>query len=198
MRTVALALLLPLLAPLTLPAAPAQAMPPTTDSAPAARATGLPSKAQWQADVRAAYAKAQPGAYLAERVASGEKRLAIVLDIDNTSLASHYAWPKPVGRTLKLAKRATKLGVAVIFVTGRYDDTLDEVTPALTAAGYDYESACGRKLGEAIVDGKQRCRAAYVDEGWTFILNIGNHGTDFVGGDYERKVRLPGYRGLLG
>jgi len=197
MRAIASALL-PLLVPLTLLAGPAEAVLPTAVTAPTARAATLPSKAQWQADVRAAYAKARPGAYLDERVASGEDKLAIVLDIDNTSLASHYAWPKPVGRTRKLARRAVRHGVAVIFVTGRYQDSLGDVTPALKAAGYDYESICGRKRGEAIVDGKQRCRASYATQGWTFILNVGNHGTDFVGGDYEKKVRLPGYRGLLG
>lgn len=46
--------------------------------------------------------------------------------------------------------------------------------------------------------GKQRCRARHTRRGWTIILNVGNRRTDFVGGDYERKVTLPNYGGRLG
>lgn len=194
MRALALVLFLTLFAA---PAATAAPSASTVDGT-TARAAKLPSKARWLADVRAAYRKVRPGPYLDGRVASGQKQLAIALDIDNTSLASHYAWPKPIKRTLKLTKRAERRGVAVIFITGRYQNSLGDVIPALDAAGYHYESICGRQRGEAIADGKQRCRAAYAAQGWTFILNVGNRRTDFIGGDYERKIRLPGYKGRLG
>ncbi|GAA4105651.1 hypothetical protein [Nocardioides kongjuensis] len=111
--------------------------------------------------MRAVYAKKRPGAYLTERAATGQKRLAIVLDIDNTSLATHYAWPAPIKRTLKLTRKAESRGMAVVFVTGRFEDGLADVTKALDAAGYHHhDGICGRRHGEAIADGKQRCRAS--------------------------------------
>ncbi|MBM0123842.1 HAD family acid phosphatase [Pimelobacter simplex] len=162
------------------------------------RATGpLPSAAQWQSDVRAVYAKKRPGAYLRERAAGGEKRLAVVLDIDNTSLATHYAWPRAIERTLKLTRKAESQGMAVFFVTGRFEDSLANVTQALDTAGYHHDGICGRRHGELLADSKQRCRARYTAQGWTIVLNVGNRSTDFVGGDYERRLRLPSYGGAL-
>ncbi|MBM7517262.1 HAD family acid phosphatase [Nocardioides nitrophenolicus] len=189
MRALGLALLLALLLGLQ-PVSPAPA-------GAAAAAGPLPSAAQWQADVRAVYAKKRPGAYLTERAASGQKRLAIVLDIDNTSLATHYSWPQPIKRTLKLTRKAQSRGMSVVFVTGRFEDSLANVTKALDAAGYHHDGICGRRHGEALADGKQRCRAQYADQGLTFVLNVGNRSTDFVGGDYERRLKLPSYGGAL-
>ncbi len=188
--------LLALLVALASPAAAASAHA-ADGPGPGPRASALPSQSQWLADVAAKYAASRPGAYLGQRVASGDDQLAIVLDIDNTSLASHYSWPDPIKRTLKLAKRAHKLGVGVFFVTGRYQSDLGAVTPSLKAAGYSYDDICGREHGEDLVESKQRCRAKFEKQGWTFILNIGNRSTDFAGHDYERKVRLPSYSGLL-
>ncbi|TNM38614.1 acid phosphatase [Nocardioides albidus] len=186
MRTLALALMLALF-PAPLAAASATE-----------RATGpLPSAAQWQADVRAVYARKRPGAYLTQRAASGEKRLAVVLDIDNTSLATHYSWPAPIKRTLRLTRKAESKGMGVFFVTGRFADSLDNVTRALDAAGYHHDGICGRQHGETLADSKQRCRAEYAAQGWTIVLNVGNRSTDFVGADYERKLRLPSYGGAL-
>jgi hypothetical protein len=54
-----------------------------------------------------------------------------------------------------------------------------------------------RRVGEATVPGKERCRRQFVDKGYTLIANIGNNDTDFVGGDYERAFRLPSYDGEL-
>src|SRR4051812_33259345 len=88
----------------------------------AADAAAPPSKAQWQADVRDAMHGSV--AYLDERVAEGGRPLAIVLDIDNTSLATHYGWPQPVRPTLRFARHAHALQVGVYFVTGRYQDSL--------------------------------------------------------------------------
>ncbi len=46
--------------------------------------------------------------------------------------------------------------------------------------------------------GKERCRSTYVAQGYTIIANVGNHSTDFTGGDYERAYRLPNYHNRLG
>lgn len=165
-------------------------------STPAAEAEELPSKAQWRADVRQAMQGSL--AYLDQRVPQGGGRLAVVLDIDNTSLATEYDWPKPVRPTLRFARHAHDLGVAVVFVTGRYQDTLKGVRPTLKRAGYPVTAMCGRRHGEAIVHGKQRCRRMLVRKGWTIIANVGNRRTDLRGGNYERGFKLPNYHGLLG
>lgn len=172
---------------------------PLLASAPA-EAERLPGKAQWEADVRAAMRGSV--AYLDRRTGGGPgaadgRRLAIVLDIDNTSLATEYAWPRPVRPTLRFARHAHTLGVAVVFVTGRYQDTLRSVRPTLRRAGYPVNRMCGRQHGESLTASKQRCRRALVRRGWTIIANVGNRRTDLAGGDYERGFKLPSYGGRL-
>lgn len=164
-------------------------------AAPPAQAAGLPSKAQWQADVR----QAMRGSidYLDQRVPRGGGPLAIVLDIDNTSLATEYAWPRPVRPTLRFARHASALRVAVFFVTGRYQDSLRSPRRALRHAGYSVAGMCGRRHGEGLAHSKQRCRRQITHHGWRIIANVGNRRTDLVGGNYERGFRLPSYGGLL-
>jgi predicted secreted acid phosphatase len=137
-------------------------------------------------------------AYLDHRVTRpGSRRLAIVLDIDNTSLASHYAWPRPVRPTLRFARHADALGVGVFFVTGRYQDSLRSARRALRQAGYPITGMCGRRHGEALAHSKQRCRRQLTRAGWRIVANVGNRRSDLVGGDYERGFRLPSYGGRL-
>jgi hypothetical protein len=161
---------------------------------PAADAAPLPTKAQWQADVR----RAMTGSigYLDRRVPQGG-RLAITLDIDNTSLATEYAWPRPVRPTLRFARHAHELGVDVFFVTGRYAGTLRSARAALKAAGYPIRWMCGRERGESLAHSKQRCRARIAAKGWTIVANVGNRRSDLIGGDYERGFKLPSYGGRL-
>jgi predicted secreted acid phosphatase len=162
---------------------------------PAADATALPSRAQWQADVR--HAMQGSVAFLDHRVPQGGGRLAVVLDIDNTSLATHYAWPQPVRPTLRFARHAHALGVGVFFVTGRYQDSLRGARRALKHAGYTVTGMCGRRHGEALAHSKQRCRRQLTENGWRIIADVGNRRSDFTGGDYERGFRLPSYGGRL-
>lgn len=160
-----------------------------------ADAAPLPSKAQWQADVR----QAMRGSidYLDRRVPRGGGPLAIVLDIDNTSLATHYSWPDPVRPTLRFARHGHRLGVGVFFVTGRYQDGLVSVRRALERAGYPVTGMCGRRHGEGLAHGKQRCRRQITRSGWRIIADVGNRRSDLVGGNYERGFRLPSYGGRL-
>ena len=168
-------------------------------AAPPADAAGLPSKSRWEADVRQAMRGSV--AYLDERasqpVSQGGGPLAIVLDIDNTSLASHYAWPQPVRPTLRFTRHAHRLEVGVFFVTGRYQDSLGSARRALKRAGYTVTGMCGRRHGEALAHSKQRCRRQITREGWRIIANVGNRRSDLVGRNYERGFRLPSYGGRL-
>ena len=64
----------------------------------------VPSQEQWAADVNQAMAGSR--VYLRQRVAQGGTRLAVNLDIDNTSLASHYAYGQAVSVVLRFADYA--------------------------------------------------------------------------------------------
>jgi len=162
-----------------------------------ARAEALPSKRVWLADV----SKAMTGSirYLDDRVAAAGsgQGLAIVLDIDNTSIATHYAWPDPVLRVRTFARHARALGIKVYFVTGRLRTDVPNVRPVLRRAGYTFASVCGRNKGESLTASKQRCRRWITGAGNTIVANVGNRSTDFAGGNYERAFRLPNYGNQL-
>lgn len=113
-------------------------------------AAALPSKSTWVSDTY----KAMQGsrAYIERRVASGDKKLAINLDIDNTSLASHYAYGEAVAVTLRFAKHAKANGVSVLYSTGRErgDGRLRKAHDLLRNAGFPVKEMCGRKHDEAL------------------------------------------------
>lgn len=170
--------------PLTLAAAPAQA--------------ALPSESTWLSDVSVAMNGSKT--YVSQRAQDGGTRLAVNFDIDNTSLASHYDFGAPVGRVLNFANFARGKGVVLLFNTGRVrgDGRLIRARKQLVAAGYVVTEVCGRNSSsESLAHSKQRCRAHFVDEGYTVIANVGNRSTDFVGGNYERAFRLPNYSNEL-
>ncbi|WP_300679414.1 HAD family acid phosphatase [Nocardioides sp.] len=167
------------------------ALAASTTAGPAQAAGRLPSKKVWLHDVAVAMKPAIP--YLNDRVDQGGSNLAIVLDIDNTSIATHYAWPRPVKATLAFAQRAHRLGVKTFFVTGRMDANAKAQRPVLRKAGYSISGICGRRSGESLVKSKTRCRKALVKRGYTIIASVGNLPSDFKGGYYERKFDLPDY-----
>jgi predicted secreted acid phosphatase len=153
----------------------------------------LPSEETWTSDVSAAMAGSQR--YLERQVASrtGGTRPAVNLDIDNTALASHYDSGQATPRVLRFARKAHRLGVAVLFNTARSETDTTRTARNLDRAGYVVDDICGRRSGERVVQSKQRCRHEFVQAGYTIIANVGNRSTDFVGGDYERAYRLPSY-----
>ncbi|MGO4257687.1 HAD family acid phosphatase [Marmoricola sp. RAF53] len=162
-----------------------------------ARAAALPSKRVWLADVSTAMSGSIR--YLDDRVAAAGtgQGLAVVLDIDNTSIATHYAWPDPVLRVRTFARHARALGIKVYFVTGRLRTDVPNVRPVLRRAGYTFTSICGRNQGESLPASKQRCRRSITAAGSTIVANVGNRSTDFAGGNYERAFRLPNYGNQL-
>ncbi len=160
--------------------------------------------ASWQADVAPIVAQAQ--AYLEKRIAaktSGEK-LAIVLDIDNTSLASYFyptTFPVPADPpVLALARYASAHGVSVFFVTGR-PELIDIATRYnLTTAGYTVDGLYSRDLGEllqSLQTFKTAARKQIEANGYTITANIGNSASDLAGGYAEQTFKLPDYDGLL-
>jgi len=157
----------------------------------------LASKSRWEADVDTAMSGSHR--YVDNRVARGGSKLAVNFDIDNTTLASYYAPGQPVARVLRFAKYARSRGVRLLFNTARPagDGRLLRARRSLEKVGYQVAGICGRKEGETLAHGKQRCRRYFVSQGYTLIANVGNRDTDFVGGDYERAFRLPNYNNQL-
>jgi hypothetical protein len=156
--------------------------------------TGLPSKKVWLTKVRKKLVGAN--AYLDAHARDAAKP-ALVLDIDNTSIATHYAWPKPVKPTLRVARHAVALGYTVFFVTGRTQGSADGVRPQLTAAGYTYADVYGRPKGQGLAVSKQANRAKIVARGYTVVMDIGNRNTDLWGSNVGHGIKLPSFNGLL-
>jgi hypothetical protein len=188
-RATARRLALPLLLALTVTLA-------VTGLAPATQAAAMPSKQTWVSDT----AKALDGseAFVRDRVAKGGTKLALNLDIDNTSLATYYDSGKPIAATLQLVKYAKSKGVYILFNTGRRVAQRNATIKQLKAAGYPVDGLCARYKGERLAKSKQRCRGSFVHNGFTLIANVGNRRTDFVGNNYERAFALPNYGNRLG
>jgi predicted secreted acid phosphatase len=160
--------------------------------------------ATWQADVKAVIDQAVP--YVEQRTANtGGQRLAIVFDIDNTTLETYfhpwYELPTPAVRpSLELAKYAKSRGVSVFFITARPGIIESETNWNLTTVGYPVDGLYVRDLpdlfGEvsAYKTGK---RAEIEAQGYTIIANVGNNDSDLVGGHAERTFKLPDYGGRL-
>jgi predicted secreted acid phosphatase len=166
-------------------------------------ATTTPTYDTWVADVAAVTGPAQ--AYVTQRTASeasGEK-LAIVLDIDNTSLATYYkgGYPTPATPgTLALAQYAHSKGVSVFFVTARTDIIHAFTEYNLTNVGYTVDGLYDRSVIDLFSDVaafKTEQRKEITDAGYTIIENVGNNTTDLTGGYAEKTYKLPDYDGLL-
>jgi predicted secreted acid phosphatase len=159
--------------------------------------------ASWIADVTVVTNQAQ--AYLTTALASvpsGEKP-AIVLDIDNTALASYFYSTYPVPATppvLALAQYAAAHGAKIFFVTGR-PDLIDEITENnLTSVGYQVDGLYSRnfiQLFESLQTFKTAARAQIEADGYTIVANIGNSQSDLDGGYALATFKLPDYNGLL-
>jgi predicted secreted acid phosphatase len=191
---------------LALSLAPAAAPVDAAASAPAARQAAprpvtapkkVPTRAEWIADVRAAMKGSR--SYVTKRVAAktADERLAVNFDIDNTVLATYYDGGGAIPRMLRFTHLLTRLGVDLVFNTGRSADQRDRTVRQLTRSGFPVAQLCLRNKGETLPVGKQRCRDSFIDGGYTLIANVGNNDTDFVGDGYEKAFRLPNY-GVLG
>ena len=156
----------------------------------------MPSKKQWVADTY----KAMNGsrACVADRVAKGGTKLALNLDIDNTSLATYYDRGKPVAATLRLVKYAKSKGVYILFNTGRNVKQRQRPSPSSSARATRSTGCAPTTRASRWRKSKQRCRQSFVNNGFTIIANIGNRSTDFIGGNYEQAYRLPNYGNRLG
>jgi predicted secreted acid phosphatase len=156
--------------------------------------------------------------YLKQRVAekgASKKRLAIILDIDETALSNYSdIHQADFGGTLKEIREAENQGhdpailptlalyqyakannVAVFFITGRHEDEREVTAKNLKIAGYDNWDGLVFRDGEYIkcpaAIYKSAMRKKLVNEGYDIILNIGDQKSDLAGGYSDRNIKLP-------
>ncbi len=156
-------------------------------------------------------------AFLRRRVArrTPSEKLAVVLDIDETSLTNYtemlregYVFNKPafdawvdtasapaIPGTLRLAKEADRLGVPVFFITGRADSERDATERNLRAQGFDWQQLTLRLAstqGETVTQYKSGVRAQIAAQGYKIVLNVGDQWSDLKGApEAEFSVKYP-------
>lgn len=147
--------------------------------------------------------------YVQNRVRGKEdgENLAIVFDIDDTTLATDFAKDSSnipaIGSSLELAKKADSLGVKVFFVSNRrYDGDRTSNTStkkSLTKVGYPvfeiYHQTGDHRI--PVQEFKTASRQDIEDRGYTIIANVGDRQTDLDGGYAEKTYKLPDYDGAL-
>jgi hypothetical protein len=156
-------------------------------------------------------------AYLRQRAArrKSNEKLALVLDIDDTSLSTYpemlaadFAYEKAIfdqwlemaqapaiPGTLRLYKEAQRMGVSIIFLTGRYEAQRGATERNLRAQGFD-----GWKLlvmrpdhaSQTIGAFKAVARGQIAGAGYTLALNVGDQWSDLKGKpEAEYSVKYP-------
>lgn len=144
-----------------------------------------------------------------------DKPLAIVLDIDETSL-SNYADLKrrdfggthseiqadedkgqdsAIIPTLNFYNFAKQNGVAVFFITGRQDAEREDTVRNLTQAGYqgwaDLIMRHGQYTSGSAVVYKSAMREMIEAKGYDIALNVGDQMSDLKGGYADKGIKLP-------
>ena len=157
-------------------------------------------------------------AILRHRVAQARpsEKLAVVLDIDETSLSGwdfektddfgyivkdSDAWiaraqMPAIAGTLRVFNQATSHGVAVFFITGRPESQRADTVANLTSAGYKNWTGLALRgphpKEEKVTTYKSGERRKILDAGYKIILNIGDQISDLNGpAQAERSIKLP-------
>lgn len=149
--------------------------------------------------------------------AKASEKLAIVLDIDETSLsnwavethddfgyvASDFNWfislrqGKAITGTLRVFHEAEKDKVAVFFITGRPEGQRADTEANLKAEGYDqweelYMRPDDHPKTQTVAEYKTANRAKIVAKGYRIVLNMGDQMSDLTGDPQaEHSVKLP-------
>jgi predicted secreted acid phosphatase len=142
-------------------------------------------------------------------------KLAIVLDIDDTSLSNYpdivkrdfcenkklikrgieQASSPAIKPILKLYNDARNEKIAVFFVTGRRYNLQKPTEKNLKAAGYTTWNGIffrpKEDTNQSIVPYKTQVRSNITKEGYTIIASIGDQDSDLAGGYAEKTFKLP-------
>ena len=150
-----------------------------------------------------------------EKKATHKKKLAIVLDIDETSLSNYPDMVKlsfggslediseaegkgddpAITPTLELYRYAKSNNVAVFFITGRTEGYRTGTEKNLADAGYsNWDGLTLRPTDykeKSISTFKIREREKIKKQGYDIVLNIGDQQSDLVGGYADKTFKLP-------
>ena len=147
-----------------------------------------------------------------KRKCSKNPPLAIVLDIDETSLSNYTelnagnfanaqgalilaiasADSPAIGPTVDLYREARARGIAVFAVTGRPDSVESFTRDNLSTAGYtDLAGIYFKPSGEPTIAFKSASRAAIEQQGYRIVANVGDQESDLEGGHADRSFKLP-------
>lgn len=155
--------------------------------------------------------------FLAQRVKNknNTEKLAIVLDIDETSLTNYnkmvargFAATRaqliqeilsgdspPIRPTLELYEFALKNNIAVFFVTGRHDFERKATEKNLKEAGFKTWHSLYLRPDDysksTVIPFKSGARADITQKGYTIIASIGDQCSDLKGGYAEKTFKLP-------
>jgi acid phosphatase len=134
-----------------------------------------------------------------------QEKLALVLDIDETTLSNYEEMEKAgfafdsavfnawvnlakapaIPGTLRIYKEAQRLGVSVFFITGRPETEREATEQNLRAQGFEnwqqlfLRSAA--QTSEAVEVFKSGARAAVAAQGYRIVLNVGDQWSDDMG-----------------
>jgi len=144
-----------------------------------------------------------------------KQKLALVLDIDETSLSSYDYMAKQqfagdekffndiilaadepaIKPTLELYQAALKQGVEIFFITGRHESFRAATEANLLRAGYTNWSGIYFKPDDytdpSNVPFKEKTRAEINEKGYVILASIGDQYCDLLGGHANRVYKLP-------
>lgn len=154
--------------------------------------------------------------YLKQRIQQQhKKKLAIVLDIDETSLSNYKdmhdlnfggtyeeiqlaedkGMDPAIEPTLELYKYAKAHDVSVFFITGRSEDERTITAQNLKHEGYNNWDGLILRDGEYLKSSAEKYKVAMrrklVNEGYDIVLNIGDQQSDLDGGYSDKTYKLP-------
>src|SRR3954452_4984879 len=139
-------------------------------------------------------------------------KLAIVLDIDETSLSNYtqlevnnfsnaagaltlaaVSGASPaIAPTLALYQAARAAGISVFAITGRPSVIETTTKQNLSNAGYtDLQGVFFKPGGEDVVTFKSGQRAVLEQQGYRIVANVGDQESDLAGGHEDRSFKLP-------
>lgn len=173
-------------------------------------------------DAQTRRAEAELDRLLAQHHASSvseatRQKLAIVLDIDETSLSAYCEEKRedygfipemfntwivssaasiPIPGTLQLFRHTRAAGVSVFFLTGRPHEQTEATARNLRTAGYDgWQGLILRSEAQRhtpTTEYKSGERARLAAQGYTLLLNVGDQWSDLLGTPRaELSVKLP-------
>ena len=157
---------------------------------------------------------AEAGAWIEQRAARGGARLTVVFDLDETLFLNwrylsrvdfgyiDAEWERwvaeasapPVASVRDVYRRARRLGVDVVLITGRPERSRAVTEANLRAIDCaDYAALICKPAGHQGTSAafKTAAREKLTRDGRTVIANIGDQQSDLTGGFAERTFKLP-------